>query len=84
VGGRSENLFKRNDVMRAVHAARDAGLPVEIVEIVAKDGTIFRMHGPDARPGAGRTVKVVAPKRRTDVGKPRGPRRTPQAKGAPQ
>jgi hypothetical protein len=35
--------------MRAVHAARDAGLPIATVEIVATDGTIFRMHGPDAR-----------------------------------
>jgi hypothetical protein len=82
VGGRSENLFKRNDVMRAVHAARDAGLPVTIVEIVAKDGTIFRMHGPDAGPGAGGTVRVPPPKRRSDVGKPRGPRRPLHSEGA--
>jgi hypothetical protein len=45
MGRRSVNLFKRNDVMRAVNAARDAGVPVATVEI----GTIFRVHGPDAR-----------------------------------
>jgi hypothetical protein len=85
VGRRSENLFKRNDVMRAINSARDAGVPVATVEIVAKDGTIFRMHGPDARQGAaGQPVIEVAAKRRSDVGKPRAPRRTLQAKGAPQ
>jgi hypothetical protein len=49
VGRRSENLFKRNDVMRAVNAARDAGVPVATVEIMCKDGTIIKVHGPDAR-----------------------------------
>ena len=48
MGRRSVNLFKRNDVMRAVNAARDAGVPVASVEIVTNDGTIIKVHGPDA------------------------------------
>jgi len=36
MGRRSENLFRRNDVMRAVKAARDAGVRVAGVEITCK------------------------------------------------
>jgi hypothetical protein len=42
---RGSNLFKRNDAMRAIKSARDAGLTPEMLEIIAKDGTIFRIHG---------------------------------------
>jgi hypothetical protein len=45
MGRRSENLFKRNDLMRAVRAARDAGVPVAGVEVVCKDGTTIRVFG---------------------------------------
>src|SRR5262249_715912 len=45
MGGRSENLFKRNDVMRAIKSARDAGVPVAGVEISCKDGTTIRVFG---------------------------------------
>jgi hypothetical protein len=45
VGRRSENLFKRNDVMRAIKSARDAGVPVAGVEVVCKDGTTIRVFG---------------------------------------
>jgi hypothetical protein len=45
VGRRSENLFKRNDVMRAIRSARDAGVPVAGVEVVCKDGTTIRVFG---------------------------------------
>jgi hypothetical protein len=48
VGKRSENLFKRNDVMRAIKSARDAGVPVASVEVVCKDGTTIRVFGEKA------------------------------------
>ena len=48
MGRRSENLFRRNDVMRAIKCAQDSGLPVAGVEIVTKDGTVIRVTGPDA------------------------------------
>jgi hypothetical protein len=48
MGRRSENLFKRNDVMRAIKSARDAGVPPAAVEITCKDGTVIKVFGPDA------------------------------------
>jgi hypothetical protein len=45
MGRRSENLFKRNDVMRAVKAARDSGLPVAGVRVECKDGTVITVLG---------------------------------------
>jgi hypothetical protein len=48
MGRRSENLFKRNDVMRAIKSARDAGVPVAGVEVVCKDGTTIRVLGENA------------------------------------
>jgi hypothetical protein len=48
MGKRGENLFKRLDAIRAVKAARDSGIEPAMIEIVAKDGTIFRIHGSKA------------------------------------
>src|SRR5712675_2372153 len=48
MGRRSENLFRRNDVMRAIKCAQDSGLPVAGVEIVTKDGTVIKVTAPDA------------------------------------
>ena len=45
MGRRRENLFKRNDVMRAIKSARDAGVPVAGVEITCKDGTVIKVLG---------------------------------------
>jgi hypothetical protein len=45
MGRRSENLFRRNDVMRAIKSARDAGLPVAGIEITCKDGTVIKVLG---------------------------------------
>ncbi len=42
---RGNNLFKRNDVMRAIKSARDSGISVECVEVVCKDGTTIRVVG---------------------------------------
>ena len=47
---RGENLFKRNDAMRAVRSARDSGLQPSMFEIVAKDGTTYRVYGQNADP----------------------------------
>jgi hypothetical protein len=45
MGRRSENLFRRNDVMRAIKSARDAGVPVAGIEITCKDGTVLKVLG---------------------------------------
>ena len=48
MGKRGDSSFRKNDAIRAVKAARDAGVEPAIVEIVAKDGTIFRVYGDNA------------------------------------
>jgi hypothetical protein len=48
MAGRGTNLFKRNDGLRALRIARDGGMSVGMMEIVAKDGTIFRVHALDS------------------------------------
>jgi hypothetical protein len=45
---RGTNLFKRNDGVRALRIARDGGINVSMLEIVATDGTIFRVYGDNA------------------------------------
>ena len=45
MGKRGTNLFKRNDGLRALKIARDGGLEPAMIEIVAKDGTVFRVYG---------------------------------------
>ena len=45
MGKRSENAFRRNDAIRAVKAARDAGVEPAVFEIVTSDGTTFRIFG---------------------------------------
>jgi hypothetical protein len=48
MGKRGPGRFRRLDVLRAIKAARDAGLAADMVEIVAKDGTVIRVHGSKA------------------------------------
>jgi hypothetical protein len=45
---RGTNLFRRNDGLRALKIARDGGMAPAMIEIVAKDGTIFRVYGDNA------------------------------------
>ena len=45
---RGVNLFKRNDGLRALKIARDGGIEPAMIEIVATDGTIFRVYGDNA------------------------------------
>ncbi len=45
---RGVNLFKRNDALRAIRSARDGGIEPAMIEIVAKDGTIYRVYGENA------------------------------------
>lgn len=45
VEGRRRRHFKITDVKRAIKTARDAGIDVEMVEIVTSDGTIIRIGG---------------------------------------
>ena len=45
---RGTNLFKRNDGLRALRIARDGGIEPAMIEIVATDGTIFRVYGDNA------------------------------------
>jgi hypothetical protein len=48
MGRRSVNLFRRNDGLRALRIARDGGIEPAMIEIVATDGTVFRVYGDDA------------------------------------
>ena len=45
---RGSNSFKRNDAIRAIRSAKDAGMESSMIEIVAKDGTTFRVYGDKA------------------------------------
>jgi hypothetical protein len=45
VGRRGPSSFKRNDGLRALKIARDGGIAPSMIEIVAKDGTVFRVYG---------------------------------------
>ena len=45
---RGSNLFKRNDALRAIRSARDGGIEPAMIQIVAKDGTIYRVYGENA------------------------------------
>jgi hypothetical protein len=47
---RGSNSFKRNDAIRALKSARDAGLEPAMMEIVTEDGTTFRIYGDKAVP----------------------------------
>ena len=42
---RGTNHFRLNDGRRAVRIARREGIEPSMIEIVAKDGTTFRIHG---------------------------------------
>ena len=50
MGKRRDNAFRRNDAIRAVKAARDAGVEPAVFEIVTPDGTTFRIFGVGAAP----------------------------------
>jgi len=41
---RGTNLFKRNDGVRAIKIASEGGIKPAMVEIIAKDGTTFRVY----------------------------------------
>jgi len=42
---RGTNHFRLNDARRAIRTARREGIEPSIIEIIAKDGTTFRIHG---------------------------------------
>ena len=48
VGRRGRNLFKQKDGLRAIKIARDGGMKPGMLEIRAKDGTIFRVYDLEA------------------------------------
>jgi hypothetical protein len=48
VGKRGPSSFKKLDAERAIRSAREAGLEPAMIEIVAKDGTVFRVYGDNA------------------------------------
>lgn len=45
---RGNNLFKRNDGLRALRIARDGGIEPAMIEIAAKDGTTYRVYDREA------------------------------------
>jgi hypothetical protein len=48
MGKRGPCSFKTLDVQRAIRSARDGGIEPAMIEIVARDGTIFRVYGDNA------------------------------------
>jgi hypothetical protein len=48
MGKRGRNSFRRNDGLRALRIAREGGIEPAMIEIIAKDGTIFRVYGDKA------------------------------------
>jgi hypothetical protein len=44
MGKRGPSSFRRLDALRAVRAARDSGITPGVLEIIAKDGTTFRVY----------------------------------------
>jgi hypothetical protein len=48
MGKCGSNSFRRNDGLRAIKIARDGGIEPAMIEIVAKDGTTFRVYGDKA------------------------------------
>jgi hypothetical protein len=48
VMGRGDNHFRKTDGVRAIEIARSGGLQPEMLEIVTKDGTVFRVFGSKA------------------------------------
>jgi hypothetical protein len=45
MGKRGTNLFRQNDGVRALRIAREGGITPSVLEIVAKDGTVYRVYG---------------------------------------
>jgi hypothetical protein len=43
-GPRGRGAFRRNDVLRAIKSARDAGLPVGSIEVITADGVRIRVN----------------------------------------
>ena len=80
MGKRRDNAFRRNDAIRAVQAARDAGVEPAVFEIVTPDGTTFRIFGVGATPtgttpdasGAKEWSKAIEELKATPKGKGRG------------
>jgi hypothetical protein len=60
MGRRGSGNFRRLDAIRALRAAKDAGLdPAAIEVVVAPDGTVtFRVLSEKAAPSAGATQKT--------------------------
>jgi hypothetical protein len=50
MGKRGDNAFRRTDGLRVLKIARDGGIEPAMIEIVAKDGTTFRIYGDRAVP----------------------------------
>jgi hypothetical protein len=61
---RGVNLFKRNDGLRALKIARDGGIEPAMIEIVARDGTVYRVFGTNA--GLAETTQDAAGKKAWD------------------
>jgi hypothetical protein len=59
MAGRGSNLFKHNDGLRALKIARDGGIEPAMIEIITKDGTVFRVYGDNAAL-AGETTQDTA------------------------
>jgi hypothetical protein len=59
MGKRGSGNFRRTDALRAVRAARDAGIAPAMIEIVGKDGVTIRVFGRDAYHGTQSTNETT-------------------------
>jgi hypothetical protein len=67
---RGSNSFKRNDAIRAIRSAKDAGMSPSMMEVVvAADGSVtYRVYGEDAVPArSGGELSGVSKEWQTEI-----------------
>lgn len=74
MGKRGPNAFKRNDAVRAIQSARDAGVEPAMVEIVAKDGTTYRIYGDKAVPAPASSEPAITKEWQEEIDKLKKPK----------
>ena len=74
MGRRGSNTFKRNDGLRALKIARDGGIEPAMVEIIAKDGTTYRVYGDRAVPTPASAEAGVSTEWQTEIDKLKKPK----------
>jgi hypothetical protein len=68
------NAFRRNDAVRAIQSARDAGLEPAMIEIITEDGTTFRIYGDKAIPASSCAEPGVSKEWQNEIDKLKKPK----------